>query len=256
MALRRLGFALPTPGRPKLPATLCPSVSRDEGAKCSACQTRAAPASSEPFVHDWQALGMVGWQASAERKHIGAAISAPGQDRQDRLQRQPSPALVAHLTQTTHFGMMREIHFGGVLQKPHHRPALDLLARLLKVRLQQRENSSHRVPQAVDTRRSPLSRSAFGRASRPRHSRPCGSPLSRLVPSDGCPMPLARFKGLPGPAARVQDFLRVHLPLLANCKLCLKDRAEARGFTARFDKEKRLITPAAWETGAISSLAG
>ena len=47
---------------------------------------------------------------------------------------------------------------------------------------------------------------------------------------------LARPKGLCGPAFWVQNVLGVHLPILAACKMCIKDRAKAQGLTPRFGK--------------------
>jgi len=67
------------------------------------------------------------------------------QDGQHRLQIQPSSSLEALLAQALRFGMMAQVHFGGVRNPQHEGSPLNLFAGLVPMRLHQCENSSHRL---------------------------------------------------------------------------------------------------------------
>jgi hypothetical protein len=60
------------------------------------------------------------------------------QDCQHRLQIQPASSLIPNLPQALHFGMMAQVHFGGVLDQQHNGPRLNVFARLVEVGLHQR----------------------------------------------------------------------------------------------------------------------
>ena len=60
------------------------------------------------------------------------------QDGQDRVQIQPSSALIADLAQARGVGMMAQVHFRGVLDQHHHRLFGDLFPRVLPMRLHER----------------------------------------------------------------------------------------------------------------------
>jgi len=75
-------------------------------------------------------------------------FTALGHHGQHRLQGQPSSSLIADLAQAFHYGVMGEVHFGGVLDQQHERSRLNLFACLVPLRLHQRENSSPRLRSA------------------------------------------------------------------------------------------------------------
>ena len=123
-------------------------------------------------------------------RHPGSCIAQPttspldGRTASTGGQVQPSSSLIAVPLPSPGFGMMGEVHLGGILYQQHSRFGRNLFARLLPMRLHQRDLRSHRLPWEVGTRPPSLSRSARGRARWPGYSRPCVSPLSRLVLCD------------------------------------------------------------------------
>jgi hypothetical protein len=93
----------------------------------------------------------------------------------------PRPRSLPRLSQAFGFGMMAQVHLGGVQNPQHNGSGLNLFARLLPMRLHQCLKGHILFIRASGTRPSSLSRSAFGRARRPKHCGPCAWPLSPLA---------------------------------------------------------------------------
>ena len=158
-----------------------------------------------------------GWGAYKRLLHRASQhLAAVRQDGQHRLQIQPSSSLIADLTQALGFGMMAQVHFGGVLHQQHDGFGLNLFADLLPMRLHQcLKGHILFIQQSVQgyrlfpglhlggQRRRGILRHARGRF----HGSCCSTDILELACS----------KGSFGPAFRVQDFLCVHLPILAAC---------------------------------------
>jgi len=123
---------------------------------------------------------------------------------------------------------MAQVHLGGVLYQEHDGSGLDLFARLLPMRLPQRLKSDIVfLEQSLQGYRlfpglhvgGQGGRGILGHAFRSFHGPSCATNVIELT----------RPKSLFGPTFWVQNVLRVHLPILAACKMCIQDRALTGG---------------------------
>ncbi len=139
------------------------------------------------------------------------------QDGQHRLQIQPSPAFIADLAKSLGFGMVAQVHFGGVLDQQHYRPGFDLFPRLVPMRLHQRLKGYIRFLQQSVHGDHIFPRLHLGWQGRRGVLRHPGGRLHSSSRSANI-FELAGSKRLFSPAFWIQNCLCVHLPIVARVK--------------------------------------
>lgn len=173
------------------------------------------------------ASGFPSWDRLTHKHFLhGAAqdFSALWQNGQHGLQHQPKSCSLANRTQTPPLVVTTEIQLRPILHQQHHCMHGDLLTGLLPMRPHQ--SLKGHIGFSKQTIQSPhvfpgvhlSGQGSRGILSHPRGCFHSTSPSANIFE-------LARSKGLFGPALRVQQFLCVHLPILAVCYMCIKVRA-------------------------------
>ena len=165
-------------------------------------------------------------------------------NRQDGLQEQATTAIIADRSQTGCLGMRSVIEVRGILHQQDHRQRLHLAARLLIVGLHQfLKGDIGLIEQTIHCLDlfpplhlgGPRGRRVFCHVGSRCH---CPSRPTHILQQNTA-------KGRFCPALRVQQILCVHFLILPNylCKMWVQVRAEAQGFTARYDKSEQLLRP-------------